>query len=213
MREGGVSGGVCKIHCAALVCFAFAGLAASEKNDAGSAFRKLAAIEAGTAAPGSRIVFTPAEVSAWIRAEAKARVPQGVRDVRIELGDARATGYATIDFLKIRQAATGEEAGWLLKNLFAGERPVVVTARFASEPFAFGQSRAKVSVERVQISGIAIEGRTLEFAIEDYLRPTFPDVVVNEWFGLRFGIERFMVTQAGVTVVVRKGVMGRGRGR
>jgi hypothetical protein len=208
MGEGGVSGGVCKIHCAALVCFAVAGLAASEKNDADSAFRKLGAIEAGTAATGSGIVFTPAEVRAWIRAEARARVPQGVRDVRIELGDGRAMGYATIDFLKIRQAATGEEAGWLLKNLFAGERPVVVTARFASE-----HGRARVDVERVQISGIAIEGRTLEFAIEDYLRPAFPDVVVNEWFGLRFGIERFMVTQAGVTVVVRKGVMGRGRGR
>jgi hypothetical protein len=202
MGKGGVSGVVSKIHCAALVYLAVAGLAASEKNDADSAFRKLAKIEAGTSAAGSRIVFTPAEVNAWIRAETKARVPQGVRDVRIELGDGRATGYATIDFLKIRQAATGEQAGWLLKNLFAGERPVVVTARFAS-----GQSRARVDVERVRISGIAIEGRALEFAIEDYLRPTFPDVVVNEWFGLRFGIARFTVTRAGVTVIMG----GRGR--
>ncbi len=182
-----------------MVCFAVAGLA-SETSDADSAFRKLAAIEAGTAAPGTRIVFTPAEVNAWIRAEAKARVPQGVRDVRIELGDGRATGHATIDFLKIRQAATGEEAGWLLKNLFAGERPVVVTARFVSE-----HGRARVDVERVEISGIAIEGHMLDFVIEDYLRPTFPDVVVNEWFGLRFGIERFTVTRGGVTVVMGGG--------
>jgi hypothetical protein len=123
-----------------------------------------------------------------------------VRDVRVELGDGRATGYATIDFLKIRQAATGEEPGWLLKNLFAGERPVVVTARFASE-----HGRARVDVERVEISGSAIEGHTLEFVIEDYLRPTFPDVVVNEWFGLRFGIERFTVTRAGVSVVTGGG--------
>jgi hypothetical protein len=194
--EGGV---VRKIHCAAWVCFAVAGIA-SELSDADSAFRKLAKIEAGTAAPGSRLVFTPAEVNAWLRAEAKARVPKGVRDVRIELGEGRATGYATIDFLKIRQAATGEQPGWLLKNLFAGERPVVVTARFASE-----RGRARVDVERVEISGIPIEGHMLEFVIEDYLRPTFPDVVVNEWFGLRFGIERFMVTRAGVTVIMGGG--------
>jgi hypothetical protein len=121
--------------------------------------------------------------------------------VRIELGDGRATGYATVDFLKIRRAATGDEAGWLLKNLFAGERPVVVAARFASE-----QGRARVDVERVEISGIAIEGHALEFVIEDYLRPTFPDVLVNEWFGLRFGIAKFTVTRTGVTVT-----MGRGR--
>lgn len=178
----------------ALICFAAVCFAAARDDD--SAFRKLGAIEAGTATPGSRIVFSPAEVNAWIQTEGKPRFPQGgVRDLRIELGAGRATGYGTIDFLKIRQAATGEEAGWLMKNLFAGERPVMVTARFTSE-----HGRARVDVERVEISGIAIEGRTLEFVIEDYLRPTFPDVVVNEWFGLRFGIDRFTVAPAGVTV-------------
>ena len=194
---------MCKIHFAAWVCFAVAGLVASEApsepSDADSAFRKLAKIEAGAAAPGSRLVFTAAEVNAWIRAEAKARVPQGVRDVRMELGDGRATGYATIDFLKIRQAATGEQPGWLLKNLFAGERPVVVTARFASE-----RGRARVDVELVEISGIPIEGHMLEFVIEDYLWPTFPDVMVNEWFGLRFGIERFTIARTGVTVIIKR---------
>jgi hypothetical protein len=67
------------------------------------------------------------------------------------------------------------------------------------------QWRARVDVERVEVSGIAIEGHTLEFVIEDYLRPTFPDVVVNEWFGLRFGVERFTVAPGGVTVNVGAG--------
>lgn len=78
---------------------------------------------------------------------------------------------------------------------------MVVTARFASRN---GRARV-VDVERVEVSGIAIEGHTLEFVIEDYLRPTFPDVVVNEWFGLRFGVERFTVAPGGVTVNVGAG--------
>ena len=182
-----------KLHCVVLACLLLGAAGVDEQT----AFRKLGTIEAGAAAPGSRFAFTPAEVNAWFRAEGRARVPQGVRDLRVDLGAERATGYATVDFLKIQKAATGQEPGWLMKNLFAGERPVVVTARFASR-----DGRARVDVERVEVSGIAIEGHTLEFVIEDYLRPTFPDVVVNEWFGLRFGIERFTVTRAGVTVVI-----------
>ncbi|MDE3195594.1 MAG: hypothetical protein KGN84_04580, partial [Acidobacteriota bacterium] len=80
-----------------------------------------------------------------------------------------------------------------------GERPVVVKARFESR-----NGRARVDVERVEISGIAIEGSALDFVVENYVRPTFPDVKVNEWFGLRHGIDHFAVAQPGVTVVMRR---------
>jgi len=127
--------------------------------------------------------------------EARAHVPRGVRNLRLNLSGGRATGYADIDFVKLRQAGTGEEPGWIAKNLLAGERPVMVTARFQSR-----NGRARVDVERVEISGIAIEGHALDFVIEDYLRPTFPDVKVDQWFGLRYGIDRFTLGAPGVIV-------------
>ncbi len=40
-----------------------------------------------------------------------------------------------------------------MKNLFAGERPVMVTARFSS-----ANGKARVDVERVEISGVPIQG-------------------------------------------------------
>jgi hypothetical protein len=184
-----------KIHSVALAFLLIgAGLADSQ-----SAARKLSAIQTGATRPGSRIFFTPAELNAWMRDEARARVPQGVRNLRLELGYNRATGFADIDFLKLHQSATGQPPGWLMKNLFAGERPVTVVARFQSR-----NGQARVDVERVEISGIAIEGATLQFVIDNYVRPTFPDVKVDEWFGLRYGIERFTVAPAGVTVVIAK---------
>jgi len=97
----------------------------------------------------------------------------------------------------VEESVCGGEAG-------GGDGAVRVAqwrARFASRN---GRARV-VDVERVEVSGIAIEGHTLEFVIEDYLRPTFPDVVVNEWFGLRFGVERFTVAPGGVTVNVGAG--------
>jgi hypothetical protein len=115
--------------------------------------------------------------------------------VRLDLSAGRVVGYANIDFLKVRQAAGGADPGWLMKTLFAGERPVVVTARFSS-----ANGKARADVERVEISGVAIEGRTLDFVIENYVRPTFPDVKVNEWFALSYGVDRFTIGPQGVVV-------------
>jgi hypothetical protein len=129
--------------------------------------------------------------------EARYWAPDSARNLRLDLAQSRATGSADIDFLKLRQATTGEEPGWLMKNLFAGERHVVVTARFESRGH-----QARVDVERVEVSGVPIEGRTLDLLIQYYLRPTFPDAKVGEWFGLKYGVERFTVAPTGVVVFI-----------
>lgn len=178
--------------CAALTCFA-----AATTADKQSAFQKLGEIESGAARPGSRVSFTRPEIDAWLVEEAKVRVPQGLRSPHLELSDGLVVGSATIDFLKVRQAAGGGDPGWLFKSLLAGERPVVVTARFRS---AGGKARA--DVEKVEISGVAIEGRALEFVIDSYVKPTFPDIKVNQWFPLNYGVERFTIGPRGVVVLM-----------
>ena len=172
-------------------------LCAATTTDVQSAFRKLATIEAGTVRPGSSVWFTRREIDAWIVDEAHSHVPQGLTGVRMDLSDGRVVGYANIDFLKVRQATGAADPGWLIRSIFAGERPVVVTARFQS-----ANGKARADVERVEISGVAIEGRALDFVIENYVRPTFPDVKVNEWFPLHYGVDHFTVGQQGVAVMI-----------
>ena len=183
-------------HCVALL--AMAGALAASVADSQSAFRKLGAIETGAVKPGSRVSFSRPEIDSWLQDEAKARVPQGVRGLRLDLQDNRVTGYANIDFLKLRQASDASDPGWLIRSLFAGERPVVVTARFSS-----ANGKARVDVERVEISGVAIQGAALDFVIANYVRPTFPDVKVNEPFALQYRVERFTVAPPGVTVIIQ----------
>ncbi len=178
-----------------VLLIAIAGLLPGSVTDSESAFRKLESIEIGTAKPGSRVSFTQGEINAWMRDQAKMRVPQGVRNLRVELGAGRATGSVDIDFLKIQQAAGGGDPGWLIKNLFAGEHPVLVTARFQS-----ANGKGRVDVERVEVSGVPIEGRALDFVIAQYVKPTFPDVKVNEWFALRYGVDKFALAPNSVTV-------------
>jgi hypothetical protein len=166
-----------------MICFpkvALGGLTAglvilcAASSTADIAHQKFARIKDGKLAAGTRVDLSGAELTAWAADEARIYAPGAVRNIKLQLADGSATGSLMVDFLKLRQAATGEQPGWLMKTLFAGERPVTVTARFESR-----NRRARVDVDRVEVSGVPIEGTTLDFVIQNFLRPTFPDAKVD----------------------------------
>jgi hypothetical protein len=172
-----------------------AGVLGATWAEAQSAQRKFDAIQYGRIQPGSSVLITASELNSWVTAEAKTSFPEGLRNPRLEFADGEVTGYALIDLLKLRQAATGEAPGWAAKNLFAGERPVTVTVRIESH-----DGQARVDVESVEISGIQIEGRVLDFLIQSYLIPEFPEAKVNQWFSLAFHLDRIAVSPQGASV-------------
>lgn len=163
------------------------------------AHQKFARIESAKLPSGTHVDLSAAELNAWAADEARLYVPGAARNIRLVLTTGGATGSMLLDFLKLRQAATGEQPGWLMKNLFSGERQVVVTARFDSH-----NRRARVDVERVEVSGVPIEGAALDFLIQNWLRPTFPDVKINQWFDLGFRMDRFTVAPGGASVFIGK---------
>jgi hypothetical protein len=174
-----------------------AGVAAATLAESESAERKFERIESGRALPGSRIDFTPGELNSWTRDQTRARVAQSLSNLRLEFSAGQVTGRADIDFVRLRQAATGEPPGWLMKNVFAGVRPVMVTARIQSS-----NGRARVDVERVEVSGVPIEGGALDFLIDSFVRPEFPDARVSQWFHLSYHVDHFTVSPSGVSVFV-----------
>jgi hypothetical protein len=184
-----------------LALAALAGLLslAAATSAADIAHRKFARIESAKLPAGARIDLSAAELDAWAADEARLYAPGATRNMHLQLTNGAATGSMLVNFLKLRQAATGEDPGWLMKNLFAGERAVTVTGRFDSR-----NHRARVDVDRVEVSGVAIEGATLTFLIDNFLRPTFPDVKVDEWFALGYRIDRFTVSPTGVSVFIGK---------
>ena len=103
-----------------------------------------------------------------------------------------------VDFAKVRRAQ-GHEQGWLMRKLLEGERPVSVTARIQS-----AGGRATVDVQRVEISGVVVDGRTLDFLIQNILMQVYPDAVVGRPFELGHRIERVDVQPAAVAVLIRK---------
>jgi hypothetical protein len=160
-----------------------------------TAKHKLDLIDSDLLRPGATLQLTVGELNAYAAGEA----PAGVRDTRIRFpAPGQATGSATVDFLKLRRAQ-GAQPGWLMSKLLEGERPVSVTARLHSSG-----GYATVDVDEVTISGVSIDGRTLDFLIKDVLLPLYPAAAVGRPFELGHRIQSVDVTPAGVTVRIRR---------
>ena len=158
-----------------------------------SAKQKFDSIESGRLRAGSRVELSVRELDAYAERE----VPEGVRNPRLQLvAPGMATGLAMVDFGKLRRAH-GYQTGWLMSKLLDGDRPVSVTARIHS-----AGGRATVDLQRVEISGIAIDGRTLDFLIENVLQPLYPDAVLGRPFELGHRIEKLDVGPAAVAVLI-----------
>ena len=185
-----------RVLLAALLALA---LYAAALSDSQTVRHKLNLLEHGKPPAGTHIALSDAELRAWIHDEAPYWAAFGATNLRFALGQGRATASGDVDFLKAHRAATGQDANWLLKNLFNGTRPVSVTARFTS---AGGKGR--VDLERVEVNGVAIDGAALDYLIQDYVKPNFPETLVSEWFPMDYRIDHFSVAPSAVTVVIGK---------
>lgn len=182
--------------CAMLLALALSVRAADRLAE--SAQRKLQAIEEGRVRPGSSVSFGPEEINAWARATVPGIVPQGIRDEQVELFEGSATGYALVDFLKMRQAK-GDATNWLMARLIEGERPLKVWVRVES-----AGGRCTVYLTRVELSNVALSQSVLDFLIKTFLLPLYPDVKVNEPFELGDNIDRIEITPQAIRVTMRR---------
>ncbi len=146
--------------------------------------------------PGSNVAIGKDELNAYVRAEAKKVAPEGIRDPRLELGTNRASGFALIDFPKLRQAQ-GKPLNWFMARLLAGERRVRVDAHIRS-----GSGKAVVDLDSVEISGITIRGNALDYLIRNFLWTYYPNAQVGRPFELAHRIDRLEVRPTEVQVIM-----------
>lgn len=160
--------------------------------------RKLDLIESGKAKPGSVFRFTSAELNAWVRLKAPMIVADGFRQPRLVLGNGEASASALIDFLKVRDA-NGIATNWLVAKLIQGEKLVKARATIQS---AHGQ--ATVHLVRVEIGGLAVTGAPLDFLVENFFRPFYPNARIDEPFELAGDVDRIDVTPVEARVYIRR---------
>ncbi len=163
-----------------------------------SARRKLDLIEAGKLPRGSVINFPPQEINAWARVRVPEIVPEGIRDMRVELGAGTAAGYAIVNFLKMRQAQ-GVSTNWLISKVIEGERPLKVSVRLESSG-----GRCTVYLTGVELSNVSANKTVLDFLLNTFFRPLYPDAKINEPFDLDYNIDRIEIRPAGVRVTIKR---------
>jgi hypothetical protein len=160
--------------------------------------RKLDLIQSGKAKPGSVFRFTSAELNAWVRVKAPTVVPDGLRQPRLALGNAEATASALVDFLKVRHAS-GVETNWLVAKLIQGEKLLRVRASIQS-----AHGKATVHLLRVEVGGLAVTGAALDFLVQNFFRPFYPDAKIDQPFELAGNVDRMEVTPVEVRVYIRR---------
>jgi len=171
---------------ACVLLFAFTSLAS--KSDYVSVKRKFQQIEKHQVKPGSRVSISTAELNSYIQAELPEVAPSGIRQpVVVMHGNDTATGRALIDFVKLRKAQ-GKSPNWILSSLLQGEHEVAVTAHVRSH-----SGTATVDLQKVEVAGVPISGSALDFLIQNYLRPNYPDAKIGRPFELKYNMDRIEV--------------------
>jgi hypothetical protein len=172
--------------------------AADDATNAASVQRKIEAIREDRLPPGAVVHLRVEELNAYLRGEAERIAPEGVSGLRLELGRNRATGYASIDFPKLRQSM-GKPMGALLAELLAGERPVRVDAHIRS-----ADGSATIFLDRVEVSGLSVTGATLDFLVRKFLWAYYPRARIGEPFELAHRIDRIEARPTEVRIAIAK---------
>ena len=164
-----------------------------------SAKRKMEMISSERAPRGSTVQLTSAELNAYIKGEIPSLVGEGaVTRPHLVLGNNSGKMTANVDFAKV-QAKSGRDPGWIMSTILSGERPVVVQGRIQS-----AKGRATIFLDQIEVSGIPINGAALDFLMDVFIRPRFPDIKIGEPFELAHGVERVEVKPEMVNVRIAR---------
>jgi hypothetical protein len=160
-----------------------------------SAKRKIEHIESNAQArpPDSTpTVLTEDEVNAYINSGA-VRLPKGVQRVRMEGAPGVVTANTVVNFDQITQGSRSMNP---LLMLFSGVHDVQIAAH------AHGERRqGYVHVDRVAIDNVEVPQVALQFFIDHYIKPKYPEVGIDTRFQMPDRIDTAVVGQQKLTIV------------
>lgn len=166
----------------------------SEHRLAASLQRKLDYIQQNgkRAHPDQRpTVMTEEEINDYM-ASGHVKLPQGVKKVTFEGQSGVMTGVATIDFDEIR---AGQRSSNPLLSIFNGTHVVRVEADAAA-----AGGIAKVHVRTVSLDGVNVPRIALEYFINKYLKPKYPNVGMDSEFQLQDRIDMAIIGYHKLTI-------------
>ncbi len=158
---------------------------------------KLDAIEKNQVPSGETVRFERQELLDYAREELVRKKVTGIRNTHFTFSHNRATGAAIVDFHRVQESVQGRPPGILSRLLLSGERSVEVDLRLSSE-----RGWCRVDLLSVEVDGWDINGRALDWLIENYVMQRYPKAKINEWFQLESNIKQVALTPAELRVLI-----------
>lgn len=136
-------------------------------------------------------VMTEEEINDYFSA-GRVKLPQGVKKVSFQGQSGLLTTLATIDFDEIR---AGQRSSNPLLSIFSGTHNVRVESDAAGSGGV-----AKVHIRTVSIDGVDVPRMALEYFINKYLKPKYPNVGIDSIFQLPDKIDLATINYHKLTV-------------
>jgi hypothetical protein len=155
--------------------------------------RKLQAIQQNAAArKPATTILTEAEINAWF-ASSYAQLPKGVHTLKISGDNGQVTGSAQVNFDEVKE---GRSSNNPLMMLFGGTHDVQVVATGQAT-----NGEATVHVQSVSLDGIEVPRTALEFFVDRYIKPKYPNVGLDSTFRPGYRIDSATVGAHQLTIV------------
>ncbi len=138
--------------------------------------------------------ITEQEANAYFN-EGGVKLPKGVSNVRLTTKPGQIEGHAQVDFDEIMQ---GRGANNPLASLFTGHHDVHAVSQASSS-----NGLGTIRVQSVDLDGTQIPEWALEWFVQRYVTPRYPNVGMNSTFKLPLRIDSAVVETGKVKLVQR----------
>lgn len=136
-------------------------------------------------------VMSEEEINEYL-ASGRVQIPKGVKKVRLQGQSGKVDAFLTVDFDEFRE---NQHSANPLLGLFSGTHDVTVETDAAGSG---GQGR--VQVRAVTIDGMEVPRMALQYFVEKYITPKYPNVGLDSQFQLPDRIDTALVRYHKLTV-------------
>jgi hypothetical protein len=159
--------------------------------------KKIATLEAGPSGPSQNITMTQDELNAFF-AEGGVQVPKGLSNIKFDLhpGIVHATSEVNFDQLSEGRGGGGNP---LFSALFSGTHDVDAEAQASGTG-----GQGTVIIQSVKLDGMEVPKSALEYLIQHYVKPKYPQAGMTSTFELPAKIDAATVQQGQVELVQKQ---------
>ena len=138
--------------------------------------------------------LTEQEVNAWF-ASPYANLPKGVHSLKVIGANGQITANASINFDEVKEGRGGGGFNPLM-SMFSGTHDVQVVAAAQAQ-----NGEAEVHVQSASIDDVNIPRVALEFFVDHYLKPKYPNVGLDTTFNPGYRVDNARVGTHQIAIV------------